>query len=113
MPVDERWCLIHATHIEPTEIERIAQSRAVVGLCPATEANLGDGLPDLPRIVLGTEPGERVMRPDFGAGLRSLVISPLLVESRVFGVLISAWPSTRCSPVSVPRCSTRVSAAAG
>jgi formimidoylglutamate deiminase len=44
MPVDERWCLIHATHIEPAEIERIAQSRAVVGLCPATEANLGDGI---------------------------------------------------------------------
>lgn len=44
MPVDERWCLIHATHIEPPEIARIAQSRAVVGLCPATEANLGDGV---------------------------------------------------------------------
>ena len=44
MSVDARWCLIHATHIEPVEVTRIAQSRAVVGLCPATEANLGDGI---------------------------------------------------------------------
>jgi formimidoylglutamate deiminase len=44
LPVDERWCLIHATHMEPGEIRSLAQSRAVAGLCPATEANLGDGI---------------------------------------------------------------------
>lgn len=43
-PVDSHWCLVHATHIEPGEIHGIAASGAVVGLCPATEANLGDGL---------------------------------------------------------------------
>jgi len=43
LPVDERWCLIHATHLMPVEVSGIARSRAVVGLCPITEANLGDG----------------------------------------------------------------------
>ncbi len=42
--VDRRWCLIHATHVTETERERIATSDAVVGLCPTTEANLGDGI---------------------------------------------------------------------
>ena len=42
--VDARWCLIHATHGEPAEIDAIARAGAVVGLCPTTEANLGDGL---------------------------------------------------------------------
>lgn len=43
-PVDERWCLVHATHVDPAEIAGIVASQAVVGLCPVTEANLGDGL---------------------------------------------------------------------
>jgi formimidoylglutamate deiminase len=42
--VDEHWCLVHATHIDGDEIELIAKCGAVVGLCPITEANLGDGL---------------------------------------------------------------------
>jgi formimidoylglutamate deiminase len=42
--VDQRWCLIHATHLAPDEIDGIARSGAVAGLCPTTEANLGDGL---------------------------------------------------------------------
>ena len=42
--VDRRWCLIHATHLDDDEIRDIADSRAIVGLCPTTEANLGDGL---------------------------------------------------------------------
>lgn len=44
IPVDERWCLVHATHVLPDELAAIAASDAVVGLCPITEANLGDGL---------------------------------------------------------------------
>lgn len=43
-PVDSRWCLVHATHVTPRETQRVAASGAVVGLCPITEANLGDGL---------------------------------------------------------------------
>ncbi|MEZ3498011.1 formimidoylglutamate deiminase [Pantoea sp. KPR_PJ] len=42
--VDTRWCLIHATHLDAREIARLAASRAVAGLCPTTEANLGDGI---------------------------------------------------------------------
>ncbi|MFS2005020.1 formimidoylglutamate deiminase [Duganella sp. CT11-25] len=42
--VDERWCLIHATHLVADEVDGIARSGAVAGLCPTTEANLGDGL---------------------------------------------------------------------
>lgn len=43
-PVDRHWCLVHATHVEPPEITALAESGAVVGLCPTTEANLGDGV---------------------------------------------------------------------
>lgn len=42
--IDERWCIIHATHMNDDETRRLAQSGAVAGLCPVTEANLGDGL---------------------------------------------------------------------
>lgn len=42
--VNERWCLVHATHLAPGETLRLARSGAVAGLCPTTEANLGDGL---------------------------------------------------------------------
>lgn len=44
MEVDARWCLVHATHISEAEIDLLANSGAVAGLCPITEANLGDGL---------------------------------------------------------------------
>lgn len=43
-PVDERWCLIHATHMTDSETIAMARSGAVAGLCPVTEANLGDGI---------------------------------------------------------------------
>lgn len=42
-PVDENWCLIHATHMTEDETRKMAASGAVAGLCPVTEANLGDG----------------------------------------------------------------------
>lgn len=41
---DERWCLIHATHVDHDEVVDMAAARLIVGLCPTTEANLGDGL---------------------------------------------------------------------
>ena len=43
-PVDPRWCLVHATHMDAQETRALAESGAVAGLCPTTEANLGDGL---------------------------------------------------------------------
>ena len=42
--LDRRWCLIHATHLTADETTRMAKSGAVAGLCPVTEANLGDGV---------------------------------------------------------------------
>jgi len=42
--VNARWTLVHATHLEPSEVQGIAASGATVALCPTTEANLGDGL---------------------------------------------------------------------
>ena len=44
MGIDERWCLIHATHMTDDETTRLAQSGAVAGLCPLTEGSLGDGI---------------------------------------------------------------------
>jgi formimidoylglutamate deiminase len=46
-PVGPRWCVIHATHMNEAETAMLARSGAVAGLCPTTEANLGDGLFDL------------------------------------------------------------------
>ncbi|MBK8085688.1 MAG: formimidoylglutamate deiminase [Devosia sp.] len=43
-PVDTNWCLIHATHMTESETMRLARTGAVAGLCPITEANLGDGI---------------------------------------------------------------------
>ncbi|MEQ8665832.1 MAG: formimidoylglutamate deiminase [Rhodospirillales bacterium] len=42
--VGPRWCLVHATHMTDAETQALARSGAVAGLCPTTEANLGDGL---------------------------------------------------------------------
>jgi len=42
--IDARWCLVHATHLADHEVAMLAASGAVAGLCPTTEANLGDGL---------------------------------------------------------------------
>lgn len=42
--IDRRWCLVHATHLTDWEVDRLAASDCVVGLCPTTEANLGDGI---------------------------------------------------------------------
>jgi formimidoylglutamate deiminase len=47
--LDARWQLVHATHATPSEIDAVAASGAGMVLCPSTEANLGDGLADLPR----------------------------------------------------------------
>lgn len=51
LPVDGRWCAIHATHMTVAETGALARSGAVAGLCPETEANLGDGLFDGPRYL--------------------------------------------------------------
>ncbi len=42
--LDSSWCLIHATHVDAAERKQIIESGAVAGICPTTEANLGDGI---------------------------------------------------------------------
>ena len=44
--LDQRWCVVHATHTTDREIRTLASTGAVVGLCPLTEASLGDGIFD-------------------------------------------------------------------
>jgi formimidoylglutamate deiminase len=44
LPVDRRWCVIHATHMDAAETTALAATGAVAGLCPTTEGNLGDGI---------------------------------------------------------------------
>ena len=46
-PINERWCMVHATHLSEAERQQLAHSKVVVGLCPTTEANLGDGFFDI------------------------------------------------------------------
>ncbi len=48
MPLDARWVLIHATHLDDAEVMALAATGAVAGLCPTTEASLGDGIFRLP-----------------------------------------------------------------
>ncbi len=52
--LDARWCLVHATHLDAQETVALAESGAIAGLCPTTEANLGDGLfPLAPYLAAG------------------------------------------------------------
>jgi formiminoglutamate deiminase len=84
--VDTRWCLVHATHADATEIARIANAQAVVGLCPITEANLGDGLFDVPallahggRLGIGSDSNVRISAAD---ELRTLEYGQRLLHRR-------------------------------
>ena len=69
--VDDRWCLIHATHMSADESRRLAASGAVAGLCPLTEANLGDGIFDAPTLCRRARTirhRHRFQHRDHGAG---------------------------------------------
>ncbi|ESY65515.1 N-formimino-L-glutamate deiminase [Mesorhizobium sp. LNHC252B00] len=72
--VDQRWCLIHATHMTDAETIGMAKSGAIAGLCPITEANLGDGTFAAPLFI---EHGGR-----FGVGSDSNVLIGLPDELR-------------------------------
>jgi formiminoglutamate deiminase len=84
MVVDDRWCLIHATHMKREETHRLAASGAVAGLCPLTEASLGDGIFDGPgflasggRFGVGTDSNIEI---DAAAELRQLEYSQRLAH---------------------------------
>lgn len=76
LPVDQRWCLVHATHMQREETLALARSQAVAGLCLTTEANLGDGLFDG---VAYLEAGGR-----WGVGSDSHISVDMLEELRLF-----------------------------
>lgn len=73
-PVDGRWCFIHATHMTAAETARMARAGAIAGLCPVTEANLGDGTFPAPDFIAA---GGR-----FGVGSDSNVLIGLPDELR-------------------------------
>ncbi|MBB3387780.1 formiminoglutamate deiminase [Rhizobium sp. BK275] len=73
-PVDQRWCLIHATHMTDDETRRMAKSGAIAGLCPITEANLGDGTFSAPLFL--SEGGR------FGIGSDSNILISVAEELR-------------------------------
>jgi formimidoylglutamate deiminase len=73
-PVDDRWCLIHATHMTDDETRQMARRGAIAGLCPITEANLGDGTFQAPLFL---EEGGR-----YGVGSDSNVLISLPGELR-------------------------------
>jgi formimidoylglutamate deiminase len=80
--LDRRWCLIHATHLVGAERDAIARSGAVAGLCPITEASLGDGIFDGVRYhaaggVFGVGSDSNI-QIDAGAELRLLEYSQRL-----------------------------------
>jgi formiminoglutamate deiminase len=71
---DGRWCFVHATHMTAEETQRMARAGVVAGLCPVTEANLGDGVFNGPAFVAG---GGR-----FGVGSDSNVLVGVADELR-------------------------------
>lgn len=71
LPLDGRWCMIHATQMTADETARLARTGAVAGLCPVTEANLGDGIFDGPGWLaaggafgVGTDSNIRISLPE-------------------------------------------------
>jgi formimidoylglutamate deiminase len=84
--LDERWCVIHATHLDDAEVRGLARSGAVAGLCPLTEANLGDGRFELAafrhaggRIGIGTDANHLI---DLPGELRMLEYGQRLASHR-------------------------------
>ena len=118
-PVDARWTLVHATHLDASEVQGIAGSGAVVALCPSTEANLGDGLFPLAefmaaggRFGVGSDSHisvsvvEELRWLEYGQRLRSgqRTVAATQSESRVADFLYAhAWragsTATGCAPV--------------
>ena len=98
-PVDKRWCLVHATHLSDREVELATASGATAGLCPTTEADLGDGvfrtadwLKASGRIAVGSDSNVRISVAEelrfleynerLGSGQRNVLTDPDLTCGR-------------------------------
>jgi formimidoylglutamate deiminase len=112
--IDARWTLVHATHLEPAEVQGIAASGATVAICPTTEANLGDGLFPLRDFLavggafgigsdsqISVSPVEELRWLEYGQRLathhRNIAVradSPSVGETLLQGVLASAHNAT-------------------
>ena len=112
--VDPRWTLVHATHLEPAEVQGIARSGATVAICPTTEANLGDGLFPLREFLaaggafgigsdsqISVSPVEELRWLEYGQRLathhRNIAVradSPSVGKTLLQGVLASAGHAT-------------------
>ena len=101
-PVGPRWCLIHATHMDDDETAALAQSGAVAGLCPTTEANLGDGLFNLAAFL---DAGGR-----FGIGSDSHVSVSPVEELRwlEYGQRLGSLRRLVASSLAQPHCGARL-----
>ena len=113
-PVDARWTLVHATHLDDAEVHGIARSGATVAICTTTEGNLGDGLFPLRDYLdaggrwgvgsdshISVSPVEELRWLEYGQRLRaqrrnisSSMRSPSVGTTLLEGVLGSAADST-------------------
>ena len=99
--LDTRWCVVHATHLTPEEISALAHCGAVAGLCPVTEANLGDGIFPAPayraaqgRWGIGTDSHIQL---DAACELRQLEYAQRLIRRRRNVLARADQPSTGAS----------------
>jgi formimidoylglutamate deiminase len=101
-PVDPRWCLVHGTHGTHEEMVRVARVGAVVGLCPTTEANLGDGVPHIAELL--AEGGR------FGIGSDSHISVSVVEELRWLEYLqrLTHWRRNALASQSQPSTATRL-----
>ncbi len=115
---DARWCLIHATHLLPHETTGLARSKAVVGLCPSTEGDLGDGFFDAARYLassgrfgiggdshVGTDPFQELRLFEYGQRLRQqrrnvLVREPgVSLGASLYGAALAGGAQALAQPV--------------
>jgi formimidoylglutamate deiminase len=94
---DGRWCFVHATHMTDAETIAMADRGVVAGLCPITEANLGDGFFQAPlfldhggAISVGSDSNVQI---GVGAELRQLEYSQRLLH-RARNVIATKGRST-------------------
>ena len=118
--VSARWTAIHATHMTAAETTRLARSEAIAGLCPTTEANLGDGifpavtyLKDMGAIAIGSDshisvsPAEDIRMLEYSQRLRdrtrtALASGPGKSTGRtLFDAVCKGGAQSMCHPVGV------------
>jgi formimidoylglutamate deiminase len=101
--IDERWCIVHATHMTEREVAGLAKSGAVAGLAPTTEADLGDGTFPAETFIAGRRPHRRRQGSntiiDPFAELRQLEWS-----QRIRGIAGATSSRRRPRHPSAPRC---------